>query len=224
MRGAQLIREVRKRAGLTQAELAARVGTTQSAIARLEGGSEPSVRRLAELVAACGLELRVSFAPAAPPIDEVPSPDVGVLRALAGAGSVFVAAGATGAALRGVPVDPGVPVAVPDAGLAGLERLAAALDEMGARLRTDDGTGSLPFDRSVDTLRGRRRWQLVTADGEVDLDFEPAGTRGYRDLRRDADRIGGIDVAALADIARHLDAEGANLSLVARVRAHLGAP
>lgn len=222
MRGGLLIREARKRAGLTQAELAARAGTTQSAIARLEGGAEPSVRRLAALVAACGLEVRVSFAAAAPPNEEVASPEAGVLRALAGAGSVFVAAGATAAALRGVPVDPGVPVAVPDAGLAGLERLAAALDTLGARLRTDDGTGSLPFDRSVASLRGRRRWRLVTAEGEVDLDFEPAGTRGYRDLRRDADRIGGIDIAALADIARHLDAEGANLALVAKVRAHLG--
>ena len=34
MRGNHLVREARKRAGLTQAELAARVGTTQSSIAR----------------------------------------------------------------------------------------------------------------------------------------------------------------------------------------------
>ena len=48
----------RRRARLTQAELAARTGTTQPAIARLEnGGSEPSFRRVAQAIRACGLEL-----------------------------------------------------------------------------------------------------------------------------------------------------------------------
>jgi transcriptional regulator with XRE-family HTH domain len=58
MRGGSLVREARRRAGLTQAELARRVGTTQSAIARIERGrTEPSLRRVRELVRACGLEL-----------------------------------------------------------------------------------------------------------------------------------------------------------------------
>jgi transcriptional regulator with XRE-family HTH domain len=58
MRGGTLVREARRRAGLTQADLAARTGTTQPAIARLEvGASEPSFRRVAEAVRACGLDL-----------------------------------------------------------------------------------------------------------------------------------------------------------------------
>lgn len=58
------MREARRRAGLTQAELARRAGTTQSAIARIERGrTEPSLRRLDELVRACGLELRVGLVP-----------------------------------------------------------------------------------------------------------------------------------------------------------------
>jgi transcriptional regulator with XRE-family HTH domain len=64
MSGATLVREARRRAGLTQADLARRVGTTQSAIARLERGrTEPSAERIGQLVGACGLELQVRLAP-----------------------------------------------------------------------------------------------------------------------------------------------------------------
>lgn len=64
MRGNHLVREARKRAGLTQTKLAERVGTTQSAIARLErGGGRPTMQRISELVAACGLELQVRLVP-----------------------------------------------------------------------------------------------------------------------------------------------------------------
>jgi transcriptional regulator with XRE-family HTH domain len=60
----QLIREARRRAGLSQAELADRVGTTQSAIARLERGrTAPSLERTRELIRACGLDLRFELVP-----------------------------------------------------------------------------------------------------------------------------------------------------------------
>jgi transcriptional regulator with XRE-family HTH domain len=58
MRAGDLIREARRRAGLTQRELAERLATTQSAIARLErGGAEPSYERVVEAVRACGMDL-----------------------------------------------------------------------------------------------------------------------------------------------------------------------
>jgi transcriptional regulator with XRE-family HTH domain len=64
MRGTQLVREARKRAGLTQAELAARAGTTQSAIARVESGAvSPSLKRLTELVQAAGFDIDVRLVP-----------------------------------------------------------------------------------------------------------------------------------------------------------------
>lgn len=64
MRGNHLIREGRRRAGLTQTELARRVGTTQSAIARLERGKgSPTLERISELLAACGFELQVHIVP-----------------------------------------------------------------------------------------------------------------------------------------------------------------
>jgi transcriptional regulator with XRE-family HTH domain len=62
MTSATLIQQARRRAGLTQSELAGRVGTTQSAIARWERGStHPTVERLQSLVEACGLELRLGL-------------------------------------------------------------------------------------------------------------------------------------------------------------------
>lgn len=65
MNGGQVVREARRRADLTQRELAARVGTTQSAIARLERGStEPSYGRIRRLVEACGFDLVPRIAPA----------------------------------------------------------------------------------------------------------------------------------------------------------------
>ena len=57
---ADLIVEARKRAGLTQSELAERAGTTQSSIARWESGrSEPSFHNVVRLLRLCGFVLDV---------------------------------------------------------------------------------------------------------------------------------------------------------------------
>jgi transcriptional regulator with XRE-family HTH domain len=53
-----LLREARRRAGLSQAELARRAGKPLSSIGRWERGEvRPSLETLRELVRACGLEL-----------------------------------------------------------------------------------------------------------------------------------------------------------------------
>lgn len=58
--GADLIREARKRADLTQRELAERAGTTQSSIARWESArSEPSFENVVRLLRLCGFVLDV---------------------------------------------------------------------------------------------------------------------------------------------------------------------
>lgn len=51
----------RKRAGLSQAEVAVRMGTTQSAVARMEGGSPTSVLTLRKYARATGSRLKVSL-------------------------------------------------------------------------------------------------------------------------------------------------------------------
>ena len=60
--GNDLVREARKRARLTQRELAERAGTTQSAIARLESGrTRPAFDEVLRLVRLCGIDLDVSL-------------------------------------------------------------------------------------------------------------------------------------------------------------------
>lgn len=64
MIGGELVREARKRSGLTQQQLAERAGTTQSAIARLESGrTSPSLEDVQRLMRLAGWELIVELAP-----------------------------------------------------------------------------------------------------------------------------------------------------------------
>jgi uncharacterized protein len=57
-----LLREARKRAGLSQVELATRAGVTQSVISAYESGHrQPSIPALAALVDAAGYELAMSL-------------------------------------------------------------------------------------------------------------------------------------------------------------------
>ena len=56
----QLLREARRRAGMTQRAVAARAGVTQPTVARIESGDvHPSLERLLELVRACGFDLDI---------------------------------------------------------------------------------------------------------------------------------------------------------------------
>jgi len=62
--GGDLIREARRRAGLTQAELAVLAGTSQSGIARWEAGrTAVSLDDVVRLVRLCGFDLEVMLLP-----------------------------------------------------------------------------------------------------------------------------------------------------------------
>lgn len=64
MIGGTLIAEARKRAGVTQAELAARLGTHQSVVARWETGrSRPDFETVRRAIRAAGFELGVTISP-----------------------------------------------------------------------------------------------------------------------------------------------------------------
>jgi predicted nucleotidyltransferase/DNA-binding XRE family transcriptional regulator len=61
-----LLHDARRRAGLSQAALAAAAGTSQSAVARYETGvAQPSLRTLERLLAACGNRLELRAVPTA---------------------------------------------------------------------------------------------------------------------------------------------------------------
>lgn len=67
---AQLVREMRARAGLSQRALSQRAGTSQSAIARYEGGAAtPGWETLGRIAAACGQRLRLGSEPLPDPHD-----------------------------------------------------------------------------------------------------------------------------------------------------------
>lgn len=64
MHGGHLIREARRRAGLTQAELAERIATAQPNVARWESADmSPSVDMLTRIIQECGLDLLVRLVP-----------------------------------------------------------------------------------------------------------------------------------------------------------------
>jgi transcriptional regulator with XRE-family HTH domain len=64
MKAARLIREARRRARITQAELAARLGTKQPVIARWEtGGRSPSFDTVQNAIRACGFEMESRLTP-----------------------------------------------------------------------------------------------------------------------------------------------------------------
>jgi hypothetical protein len=101
---------------------------------------------------------------------------------------------------------------VPEDAQANLERLSAALRELDARIRTSGEPQGIPFDHSAASLGRVRIWNLQTSKGDLDITFQPSGTRGYEDLRRDVVtmEIRGVEVpvASLADVVRSKEAAG----------------
>ena len=69
---ANLVREARRRAGLTQAELADRAGVPKSTVGRIESGARtPSTELVERLVRAAGLEVTVSLSEPDPGTDSM---------------------------------------------------------------------------------------------------------------------------------------------------------
>jgi predicted nucleotidyltransferase len=93
-----------------------------------------------------------------------------------------------------------------------LDRLAGALREMEAKIRTSGVPEGLPFARDRDFLSRIDLLNLVTRFGDFDISFIPAGTAGYEDLSRAAVKIDldpiVVPVASLEDVIRSKRAAG----------------
>lgn len=133
-----------------------------------------------------------------------------LLVTLAEHGVRYVLVGALAARLQGFPRLTADADITPERERSNLERLAAALRELDARVYTESVPEGLAFDCSAATLERADLWNLVTAAGRLDIVFQPAGTEGYPDLAADAVlyEAFGVEIAAasLADILRSKEA------------------
>ncbi len=95
-----------------------------------------------------------------------------------------------------------------------LARLAAALEELDARIRTPDTADGVGFPRSAAFLAGIDLLNLTTRAGDLDLAFKPAGTSGYADL----------SVRAVNMVVRHITIPVASLEDVIRSKTAANRP
>ena len=134
-----------------------------------------------------------------------------IFRVLAAHGVQYVVIGNLGATLHGSPLVTNDIDLCPSREDQNLVALAAALIEMGARIRTGDAPDGLPFACDAVFLRQMTMVNLTTRFGDLDLSFEPSGTTGYDDLHRRAVRIEfqdglSTEIASLEDIIRSKEA------------------
>jgi len=127
-----------------------------------------------------------------------------VLRALTEAGVRFVLIGGLAARQHGSATVTNDTDICYDRTPDNLERLAAVLRDMNARLRGVDD--DVPFVLDARTLRNGDSFTFETDFGAVDVLATPSGTAGYDDMVAGADTIDlggfGVAVVALDDLIR----------------------
>lgn len=126
----------------------------------------------------------------------------------------YVIIGAFAAIAQKAPIAPTRDIDVtPDEDPVNLRRLSAALEQLGARVRTDSVPAGIPFDHSAASLRRASIWNLICRYGEFDISFRPSGFEGgYSQLVIRAHRliVEGVEVsvADLDDVIRSKEAAG----------------
>ena len=227
----QLLRDARRRHGVSQTSLATRAGTTQSAISRIERDRvSPTVETLRTLLHLVGEDLELTSRERDSGIDRTLieqrlalPPGERVRRGLEFSRFVRRNRGAAVGVLEArrqmteqLPPDLSAePILdtlrrhavdfVVIGGLAGmahgstfptfdldvaysrdrsnLERLAAALRELGARLRTPGDEEDLPFQLDARSLENGANFTFRTRFGNFDVLADPGGIRSYEELR-----------------------------------------
>jgi len=205
-----MVRSARRRAGLTQRELAVAVEIAQSSIARIESGSvAPRTTLLMRILRATGHELTVTRRLGdgvagividdllrREPVDRVRlaiaewravrsrrrSDPVRLMRRLRRYGVRFVLMGALAARARGAPVRAeGAMEICPAPDPENLARLASVLDELRAVHRDPP--------RKRPNLDHGKTFELSTDAGDLDIIGIPIGTDGFADLDSNASAL-----------------------------------
>jgi transcriptional regulator with XRE-family HTH domain len=220
---ANLVTIARQRAGLSQRALAGRLGIPPSTVARWEAAEHsPSLDTLRGVVRACGLDFVIGLANrddsymsdiaqrlTLTPTERIRrlSTDIGdplfLAMALYSNDVRCALIGEVAAAAHGWPITlaRGEYLIVPEDTERNLARLQTAATALGAAERQIDD----PYN-GLDTTW---RWPLPDS-GSLAATLQPAGTSGYRDLRRAARPIAlgdaVVELASLRDLIRIADA------------------
>jgi hypothetical protein len=136
-----------------------------------------------------------------------------VLRWLRAYQVEFVLVGPVAVAIRGQVSDPGPVSIVPAPYRRNFERLARALDKVGASVRLDGlgqggATDTTPTKFSAERLSRGQLWTLRCGEHDLDIEGQGAGSASYQDLLYEATRFEptaglGIEVAAPEDIEHY---------------------
>jgi hypothetical protein len=147
---------------------------------------------------------------------------VAMLRVLSDYGVEFVVIGGVAGRLRGAPILTQDLDVTPRATPTNLAKVAAALGELRARLRTSRDPDGAAFPHDPELLANANSWTLTTRFGDLDLVVNPAGSRGFDDLREGADLLTvatdpplSVLVASLEDVIRTKQAAGRAKDLAA---------
>jgi hypothetical protein len=118
----------------------------------------------------------------------------------------YVVIGGMAAVLHGSPTATGDADICPERSPENLERLAAALRDMHARIRTSAEPEGSAFAADAVFLSRMAMVNLTTDFGDFDISFQPAGFAGYEELAKHAVEVtvgnNAVNVASLADVIR----------------------
>lgn len=121
--------------------------------------------------------------------------------------------GAFAAVTQGWPEPTGDIDITPDRDVRNLQRLAAALHALDARVLTEEGEVDTSWPIDDQHLRLRDTTFLTTRYGDIDIVVNPAGAEGYEDLARPSEsfvlRLGAVDVR-VATLERIIESKRAS--------------
>ena len=223
MTSGELMRSARTRAGLSQAEVATRTGSPRSQIARWEADQvDPGFSAVRKVLRACGFDLSMALQVYAPEQEERLltlarlTPKERLDQALVRGGATRSYYDLDPYAILGELERRGVEYIL----IGSLARVLQGADEVPAGLdftfpkkalqRTDEALQEFASRAPGSLARSGDAWVYRCGAGAIQIVERPAGTQGFEDLRRRAERVDlgeGLRprVAAPGDLVRMME-------------------